>query len=109
MRCGIKARPVGCPHDPQVLHAFTCILPHPHPPLRNPQVFQIFTYLRTSPDDNQYAHPTDVVPFVDMYQEKVRAPHVLLPGCRPDQSNRLATCCLAVGEVGGPSCMPGHG
>jgi len=35
------------------------------------KVMQIFVYLKTSPDDNQYAHPVDIVPFVSLIENKV--------------------------------------
>ncbi len=32
---------------------------------------QVFTYLKLSPDDNEYAHPLDVVPIVDLNSGEV--------------------------------------
>lgn len=36
---------------------------------------QVFTYFKLSPDDNEYAHPLDVVPIVDLNSNKVRGLH----------------------------------
>ena len=39
--------------------------------LQGMKVMQIFVYLRSCAEDNQYAHPLDLVPFVDVLQGKV--------------------------------------
>jgi len=35
------------------------------------RLIQLFTYLRSSPNDNQYAHPLDLLPLVDLNLKKV--------------------------------------
>ena len=35
------------------------------------RLIQTFMYVRTSPDDNHYAHPLDFTPIVDLNLEKV--------------------------------------
>lgn len=39
--------------------------------LQGIKIMQIFVYLRSCPDDNQYAHPLDIMPFVDVLSNKV--------------------------------------
>jgi primary-amine oxidase len=36
------------------------------------RLMQVFTYYKEGPDDNEYAHPMDVTPVVDLYSRQVR-------------------------------------
>eukprot|EP00877_Chromochloris_zofingiensis_P005949 jgi/Chrzof1/1607/Cz10g14120.t1 len=46
---------------------------HNCPPTWKGRLMQVFMYLKTSPDDNEYAHPMDLCPVVDLNARKVIA------------------------------------
>ena len=93
----------------------SCRACHNAPPhLNNRRLMQGFLYGRLCPGDNEYAHPLDLSPIVDLNQAKVV--HIDMAEGEPQQVRAEAwaapaVCACAVhghsvGCVGAESCLP---